>query len=921
MSWLQRLFSRRRLESDLEKELRFHFESQVSDKVRCGISESEARRLTRLEFGGIDQIKEDCREIRGTMWLESIVQDVRYGLRQLRKAPGFTVTAVSTLALGIGATTAIFNLVQGVLERSLPVANPSQLYRIGDQDTCCYSGMGFERDDGDYDLFPYDLYLNLKQSSPEFEQLAAVEAGGSSLSLRWGSSPAQPLRSEFVSGNYFTMLGEGAYAGRPLSPKDDKAGAAPALVLSYAAWQSNFGRDPAIVGSTVYVQTHPFTVVGITPPGFFGDRVAERPPDVWMPLSNEPLINGVGTSLWPSGDQDTAWLYLLGRVRPHTSIPALQAKLSAMLRQWMFAHVLYSGQGGAALIPRQHVVLAPGGGGIQTLQRQTARALRMLMILSSIVLLIACANFANLLLARGSSRRAELSMRMALGAARIRIIRQILTQGALLSLVGGAAGLAAAYPLSRTILLLAFPDARNMPVHASPSPTVVGFAFLVSLFTGVLFGTIPAWSLSRVGAGEASRTANRSTGDRSLVPQKTLVVLQVALSMVLLSGAFLMGRSLSNLEHQDFGIATANRYILRIDPDGAGYTLDRLPALYREIENRLSALPSVTNVSLARKTPLGGDVWATCVVQQGHPAPGPDDKCLSSWIRVSSRFLRSIGVPIVRGRDFSPQDSQRSTPVVLVNQSFARRFFPHQDPIGKHFGVESARNSGAFEIVGVFADFKMTDPQHGPAPLFLRPLTQQYLGFTDPEAISSEKSSMFVGSVIVQFSRPQRDVEDLLGHAIAAIDPNLTIFYFSSYDSQVAGNFNQDRLVARLASLFGILALTLASIGLYGVISFFVTRRTREIGIRMAVGSTRPCIMALVMRRALWPVLIGVALGIPAAFYVSHLGAALLYGISSTSPLAFLAAIGALGASAAVAAFIPARRAASIDPMRALREE
>jgi macrolide transport system ATP-binding/permease protein len=921
MSWLGRLFVRKRMELELDKELRFHFETQVADKVRAGVPESEARRRTRIEFGGIEQVKENCRESRGTMWLEWMVQDVRYGLRQLRKSPGFTVTAVITLALGIGATTAIFTLVQGVLERSLPVANPSQLYRIGDQDTCCYSGMGFERDNGDFDLFPYDLYLNLQESSPEFEQLAAVEAGGSSISLRRGSSPAQPLRSEFVSGNYFTMLGEGAYAGRPLSQEDDKAGAAPVLMLSYAAWQSNFGGDPAIVGSTVNVQTHPFTVAGVTPPGFFGDRIAERPPDVWMPLSDEPAINGVGTSLWPRGDKDTAWLYLLGRVRPGTSIPALQTRLSARLRQWMLAHVLYSGDGGAALIPRQHVVLAPGGGGIRTLQRQSGQALRMLMILSSIVMLIACANFANLLLARGSARRAELSVRMALGATRTRIIRQILTQSVLLSLIGGAAGLGVACPLSRAILLLAFPHAHNMPVHASPSPMAVGFAFLVSLFTGGLFGTVPAWSLSQAGAGEASRTGSRSTGDRSLVPQKTLVVLQVSLSLVLLSGAFLMGQSLSNLEHQDFGIATANRYILRIDPDGAGYTLDRLPALYREIEDRLSALPSATNVSLARNTPLSGNVWGTCVVQQGHPAPGPDDKCLSSWIRVSSRFLPSIGVPIVRGRDFSPQDSQSSTPVALVNQSFARRFFPHQDPVGRHFGVESPRNSGAFEIVGVFADFKMNDPQHDPGPLFLRPLTQQYLGFTDPEAISSEKSSMFVGSIIVQFSRPQNDVEDLLRHAIAEIDPNLTLFYFSSYDSQVAGNFNRDRLVARLTSLFGILALTLASVGLYGVISFFVTRRTTEIGIRMAMGSTRYGILALVLRGALWPVLTGIAAGIPAALYVGHLSASLLYGIRSTSPLAYVAAIGALAGSAAVAGFIPARRAASIDPMRALREE
>jgi macrolide transport system ATP-binding/permease protein len=920
MSWLRRLFTHKRMENDLDKELRFHFESQVADKVRSGISESEARRLTRLEFGGIEQIKEDCRESRGTLFLQSMVQDVRYGLRQLRKSPGFTFAAVATLALGIGATTAIFTLVQGVLERSLPVADPSRLYRAGDQGTCCYTDR-FESDNGDFDLFPYDLYLELQHASPEFEQLAALQAGGSSLAVRSGSAPARPLRSEFVSGNYFTTLGVGAYAGRPLAPSDDQPGAAPALVLSYPAWQTNFAGDPAIVGSTVYVQTHPFTVVGVAPPGFFGDRIIERPPDFWMPLSNEPTIEGAATSLWNQGDEDTAWLYLLGRVRPQTSIPALQAKLSANLRQWMSAHTQFTENGGAAQIPRQHVVLSPGGDGIQTLQRQTGQGLRMLMILSSVVLLIACANFANLLLARGTARRSELSVRMALGAARTRIIRQILTQSVLLSLIGGATGLAVAYAFSHAILRLAFPQARNMPVQASPSLPVLAFAFLVSLLTGIIFGTVPAWLSSQAKAVEAFRTANRSTGDRTSFPQKALVVVQVALSVVLLSGASLMARSLANLEHQNFGIAIGNRYVLRIDPQGAGYSLERLPALYRQIEDRFSALPGAVNISLARYTPLDGNEWGSCIIQQGHPAPGPGDECFSSWVRVSNRFLQSIGVPIVRGRDFSVHDSQNSTPVALVNQAFARRFFPDQDPIGKHFGLVSPKNSGAFEIAGVFADFKMNDPHRDVTPLFLRPLSQQYLGYTDPEAISSEKSSMFVGSIIIQFDRPQNDVENLVRHLLVDIDPNLTLFYFASYDSQVAMNFNQDRLIARLTSLFGVLALTLASVGLYGVVSFFVARRTSEIGIRMAMGASRSGIVSMVMRGTLWPILVGIGLGVPAALYAGHLSAGLLYGLSGDNPVAYLGAILALGASAAVAGFIPARRAASIDPMDALREE
>ena len=920
MSWLRRLFTRKQMEADLDKELRFHFESQVTDKVRSGIPESEARRLTRLEFGGIEQIKEACRERRGTLWLESTLQDLRYGMRQLRNAPGFTLAAVLTLALGIGANTAIFTLVHGLLQRSLPVADPGRLYRIGDQGTCCFYD-GFENDNGDFDLFPYDLYLQIQQSTPEFEQLAALQAGGSSLAVRSGSTPAKPLRSEYVSGNYFATLGVGAYLGRPLTASDDKAGAAPVVVMSYAAWQTDFAGDPGIVGSTVYLQTHPFTVAGVAPPGFFGDRIVERPPAIWIPLSNEPTIEGAGTSLRRQGNEDVAWLYLLGRVRPHTSIQVLQAKLSAQLRHWMSQQSDFTGHGGAALIPRQHVVLAPGGGGIQAVQRQTGQGLRMLMILSSIVLLMACANIANLLLARGATRHAELSVRMALGARRTRIIRQVLTQSVLLSLIGGSAGLAVAYALSHIVLALAFPHARNMPVQATPSPAVLAFAFLVSLATGVFFGVAPAWLSSHAEPADALRATGRSTVDRTTVPQKSLMVLQVALSIVLLSAAFLTAGSLANLEHQDFGIATANRYVIRFDPKGAGYTVGRLPALYREVEDRFSALPSVTNVSLARYTPLDGNAWGSCIVQQGHPAPGPGSNCFSLWDRVSDRFLQSIGVPILRGRNFSLQDSQSSTPVALVNEAFVRRFFPNQNPIGKHFGIVSPENSNSFEIAGVFADFKMNNPRREPQPLFVRPLSQQYLGYKDPGAISAEQSSMFVNSMIIEFAQPQQDVEATLRRTLASIDPNLTIFYFASYDAQVENNFTQNRLIAWLSMLFSVLALTLACVGLYGVIAFFVVRRTGEIGIRIAMGASRSGVISMVLRSVAWTILIGALLGIPGALYIGHLAAGLLYGIKPDNPWAYLGGLVVLGICATVAGMIPARRAALINPVDALRTE
>lgn len=920
LSRFSAFFQRRRLDDELDEELRAHIDLAIGENMRDGMSAANARTAALRAFGGVTQTKESYRQQRALSFLETSAGDLRYGMRQLFNSPGFTLTAVITLALGIGANTAIFSLVHGILERSLPVADPSHLYRVGDLGDCCYFD-SFENDNGDFDLFPYDLYLQLQQSSPDFEQLAAVQAGGSDLSVRSGSSPAKPMRSEFVSGNYFAALGVGAYAGRALVSSDDRPGAQPVLVLSYRTWETDFAGDPGVVGATVYVQTHPFTVAGIAPPSFFGDRVIEHPPDFWLTLANEPTIEGAGTSLWPQGEEDTAWLYLLGRVRPNANIATLQAKLSLGLRQWMSARAAFTAHGGAAQIPRQHVVLVPGGGGIQRLQQATGKGLHMLMILSGAVLLIACANLGSLMLARGTARRAELAVRMALGAARARLIRQILAQSILLSLIGGAVGIAVAYALSNMILTLAFPAARNMPVQASPSLPVLGFAFLVSLLTGLICGTAPAWLSSQTKPAEALRSVHRATGDRSSLPQKALVVVQVALTVVLLAAALLMARTLVNLESQNFGIATANRYVLEFDPKGAGYTLERLPALYRQIEDRLSALPGAANVSLARYTPLDGNTWGTCVIQQGHPAPGPNEKCFAAWVRVSERFLQSVGVPVVRGRNFSAQDTQRSTPVVLVNQSFARYFFPNQDPLGKHFGLVSPKNSGSFEIAGVFADFKMSDPRGEVTPLFLRPLSQEYTGYSDPEAISSEQSSMFVGSIIVQFAGPQQDAEAVIRRAIEGIDPNLTIFHFASYDAQVAMNFNQDRLIARLTGLFGILALVLASVGLYGTMSYLVARRTAEIGIRMALGASRSNVIAMVLNGALSQVLAGLLLGLPAAFFVGHLMTSFLYGVAFYSPLAFLAVTFVLSICTAIAGFIPARRAASIHPTLALRIE
>jgi predicted permease len=852
--------------------------------------------------------------------MSQLLQDIRYALRQLRKSPGFTLTAVITLALGIGANTAIFTLVQGILLRTLPVANPAQLYRIGDDDDCCVEGgfPGNAGDTGDFTIFSTDLYQYLRNNTPEFQQLAAVQAGQLNWSVRRGDAPAKSLHGEFVSGNYFSTLGVGASMGRAFTDKDDTPSSPPAIVISYTAWQHEYAADPSMVGSGIYIQAKPFTVVGVAPPGFFGDRITYNPPDFWMPIQTEPYVRGDSSILH---HQESHWLYLLGRVRAGTNIGTLQARLNVRLRQWLYTRPILNANGGAALIPKMHVILTPGGGGIQILQQQAGAILRMLMILSSVVLLIACANIANLMLARATARRSEIALRMALGAGRRRITRQILTESVLLSLIGGLAGLGVAFAGSYAILAMAFPDDRNMSIDASPSMTVLGFAFLVSLVTGVLFGVAPAWLASRAQPAEELRGVNRSTRDRSSLPQRSLVVIQAALALVLLAGAILMTRTLVNLEHQKFGVATTNRYVLHFDPAGAGYTIDRLPGLYRRMEDRFAALPGVNGVGMAIYSPLEGDNWGECVIQQGHPAPRPGEQCGASWDRVSTHFLDSIGVGMVRGRGFTDQDTASSPEVAIVNETFARHFFPGQNPIGQHFGVDDVKYSGSWEIVGVFADFKLNNPREEVSPVYLRPLTQQFNGFKEAANLGGEIQSMFINAMVLSFNSPQPNADALIRQTLAGVDPNLTIVDLRSFDAQVADNFTGERIGAQLAGLFGILALILASVGLYGVMSYFVARRTSEIGIRMALGATRESVVALVMRGVLWQVLIGLALGIPAALFAGHLMKSLLYGIGSYDPWALAGAPLLLILCAAAAGFIPARRAASIDPMQALRTE
>jgi predicted permease len=845
------------------------------------------------------------------------MQDLKLAMRQLRRSPGFAATVVLTLALGIGANTAIFTLVHAVLLKSLPVADPATLYRLGNGNDCCVNS-GFYKNDGDFNLFSNDLYRHLVESAPEFEQVTAFQAGRNGVTMRWGSELGRPEQTRYVSGNYFSTFGVGAFLGRTLLPSDDVSGASPAVVISYAAWQADFASDPHVVGSTVYIQTKPFTLVGVAAPGFFGDRVDARPPSIWIPLADEPFLEGENTILHQPA---VTWLYAIGRLKPGANPAGLQAKLSASLRQWLATQPEYVENGNNTLIPRQHIVLTPAGAGIQNLQQARQSGLHLLTAIAALVLLVACANIANLLLARGTARRAETSIRMALGAARMRLIRQMLMESVLLGCIGGALGLAVAYAGTRTILALAFPEAKYSPIHATPSLPVVGFALAVSVLTGVIFGIVPAWITSHSDPAEALRGINRSTGDRASLPQKSLIVFQVALSLVLLVGAGLLTRTLGNLEHQNFGLETANRYVIDFHTVAAGYTVTRLPALYEQIERQFSALPGVQSLGMATYSPLEGNNWGGSVFIAGRPAPGPRAHNGSSWDRVSTNFFETIGQPVIRGRGFTDHDTANSPMVAVVNEAFVKKFFPNEDPIGHHFGSGDQKYAGNYEIVGVVANAKYTFPREDFLSMYFRPLGQVDNTFTESEARTGETRSQFINCIILRFRSQPQNLDALVRRTMANIDPNLTIVSLVSMDYQVAGNFNQERLIARLTTLFGSLALILASVGLYGITAYSVARRTSEIGVRMALGATRDDVVGMVMRGAFSQVGAGLAIGIPVALLAARLIASQLYGVRAYDPFTLTIVTLVLAASAAVAAFVPAQRAATIEPISALRND
>jgi len=773
-------------------------------------------------------------------------------------------------------------------------------------------------------MYSYPLFEQLRAAAPEFEAMTAFQATTSRLSVRRQGvdTAARALRTEYVTGNYFSTLGVGPFGGRLFGADDDTPASPPVAVLSHHAWTVAYGSDPTVVGGTFAIQGHPFTIVGIAPAGFFGDTLRGDPPDAWIPLQQEPLIAGGGSLL---RQPVSAWLRAIGRLRAGASPDGVAPRLTGVLRQWIAHDSGYPANWMPDVIrnlPNQVLDVVPAGSGVGIMQDEYRRSLQILLGVCGLVLLIACANVANLLLARSVARRGQTAVRLAIGASRAQIVMQALVESVVLAIGGAVAGLLVAMGTARLLLSLAFSRTQFLPISARPSFAVLGFAFALALVTGIVFGAAPAWFATRTNPVDALRGAGRTTRDHSSLARKALLVVQATLAVVLVAGATMLARSLDKLQHQDFGYRIDGRVVVGLNRLPASYSGPQLQALYRRLEERLSALPGVAGSGLALYNPLT-DNWGEIVVVEGHPPPSPDENVGASWNRVSANYLQNFGVTLVRGRHLTAADNETSELVAVVNDAFVKRFFKEgEEPIGHRFGLDLPENARTFRIVGIvrdmkFAGFGLRRPAR---PMFYVPLAQT-VDYPQPLMQRIERQSHFMGGLMLVTSAAPGALEPVLTRALAEVDPNLTIVSVRTMGEQVALTFDEERAVASLAGLFGVVALILAAIGLYGVTAYSVAQRTNEIGIRMALGASRGSVVDLVLRSAFARVAAGLLLGLPLSIGAGRLLSTQLYGVSFWDPFALTIASVSLAVCALVAAIIPAGRAAALSPMRALRIE
>jgi predicted permease len=838
--------------------------------------------------------------------MESLYSDIRYAIRNLIKRPAFTAVAVVTLALGIGANTAIFTLLNAVTFKPLPVRQAQELVLFNDA-----SSEGTSNGDpsiGEWRRFSYASYKYFLEHDQNYQGLSAFRSGESKVSVSGGQTQsgeaAQRASSHLVSGNYFSVLGVNAFLGRVLMPGDDKPGAPPAAVMSYGYWRQQWNSDPQIINKEILLNGKSFTVVGIMPPEFFGVRV-RRSPDLWVPLVFQPQIEMRESFL---DNPRFYWLNFVGRLKPGVQIEQAQASANLSLHQFLL------NEAGSKLtdddrksIASAYVKLAPGARGISGLRIAYSRALQMLMVIVGLVLVIACANVGNLLLSRAAARKAEISLRLALGASRFRIVRQLLTESFLLAAIGGLCGILFAQGGVNVLVTLV---AKTSPLDVHPDIIVLSFTAAVSLLTGLIFGTVPALRASKTDLTTAIKEKS-SRSSRRFSLASTLVVAQVGLSMVLLAGAGLFARSLMKLQEEDLGFNRDNVLLVGIDPRLGGYKPTELSALYRQVLDRLKEVPGVQSATIATFSPISGNGRNSTITLRGY-TPRPDENMDVDDMLVGPDYGVTLGVPLLLGREIDNRDTPANQKIAVVNQSFARQFFHGENPIGRrfYFGDENdPERSEELEIIGVVGDVKYDKIKNEPKATAYRPILQ----VQDSDAYSS--------TIEIRTTGDAASLAPMARAAIRQVDPKLPLFEVTTLREQLAGALQQEKLVAELVSFFGLLALLLACIGLYGVMAHGVVRRTKEIGIRMALGAERRLIVWMVMRETILLVLVGIAIGVPVALGAARLISNQLFGLNPADPFSLIVAASVLIAVACLAGFLPARKASKVNPLIALRYE
>ena len=831
-----------------------------------------------------------------------MLQDIRYGLRILAKKPGFTLIAVLSLALGIGANTAIFSLVDAVMIKSLPVQRPEQLVLFGKGEN---QGAMLGFPNGSWELFSYPFYRQAQQRTDVFSDVASV------LSMTWtphgvvnGSNDLEQMEVQLVSGSYFPVLGVNPGLGRLLTEADDQTpGAHPVAVVSHAWWEQRLGGDPSVVGKTIKIDETTYTVVGVAPKEFFGTTVGSAP-DLWVPLAMEKQIP---PAHWNGRDNERFQsLHLIGRLKDGVTIEQASGVINLLFKQSLQSRA--GAQPTAdrlADIQKARIDLTPASRGLSTLREQFSLSLKVLMGVVALVLLIASANVANLLLAHGTARQREFALRFAVGAQRLRLVRQLFTESALLVLLGAIAGVAFAWWGSRLLLLMASDGPEALPLHVTPNIRVLGFTIGVSALCAIVFGTAPALRASRVEPNTTLKGGKTVSALRNPLG-KAFVVAQVALSLLLLVGAGLFTRTLIKLQSIPSGFNQENAILFKVDTSATGYKDDdpRLPAMLREAEDKVREIPGVQAAA-----------FAFFVFHQGMwsgPAHTREPNSLTDDTReirnnvVGQDYFTAMGIPLVQGRGFGPQDTNKSQKVAVITELMAQRFFPNSSPLGKRFGIDGLESSEKIEVVGVVKDAKVLSLTEAFQPMAYYPHSQS------PGAL---------GNFVVRFSRPADSVVPQVRQTIKQVNRNLPIDDVVSLSDHIGRSLVQQKLIARLASFFGLLALLLASVGLYGMLSYGVARRTNEIGIRMALGARGRSVLWLVLREALLLVVIGLVIGVGASLMVTKTAESLLYELKPNDPLTIVLATLTLAGVAAFAGYLPARRASRVDPMIALREE